>query len=202
MEMARRRFTIADGMILIAATACGLAWTGRVWRGFKLATPTPTGSWLWFCDRGELALVMTLPCLLFLTIAVAILRVRRPRPSWRRIARQPGMTALMAALLFLPVALPPIVLFADFSYQMRNPGKSFWVEDETWADLPIALFVFLMFAIPAPGIAVIVAWTMLAVQGRWRNEPSWIDRAGRVLGVTWILTGTGIAVMLVRQMLL
>lgn len=193
MEMARRRFTIADGMILIAAMAAGLAWTGRAWPGFsKSMTPTPAGTWLWFRTWGALVLLMSLPCLLSLTFAAAILRVRRPRPSWRRIARQPGMTSLLAALLGLVVALPPTVLSEDFSYQKRNMGKSFWTEAETWAELLGSLLELLALAIPAAGFAVIVAWTMLAVQRRWRNEPSWIDRAGRVLGVAWILTGAAL----------
>lgn len=196
-----RRFTIADGMILIAAVACGLAWARRVWPLFKLSSPTPTGSWLWFVDRGELVLFMTVPCLLCLTIAAAILRVRRPRPSWRRIVRQPGMTSLMTALLFLSVALPPIVLAVDLSYRKRNMGKSYWAEAQTWADLPSALIEYLVYATPAPGFAVIVAWTTLAVQRRWRNEPTWIDRGGRVLGVSWVLTGTVVASLLAGQMM-
>jgi hypothetical protein len=31
------------------------------------------------------------------------------------------------------------------------------------------------------------AWFVLAVSGRWRPEPSWIDRSGRVLAVAWIV---------------
>ena len=27
----------------------------------------------------------------------------------------------------------------------------------------------------------------LAVAGRWRAEPSWVDRLGRALGVFWVL---------------
>ena len=38
------------------------------------------------------------------------------------------------------------------------------------------------------GCAVLVAWTIQAIGGRWRPEPSWIDRAGRLLGAFWIMT--------------
>ena len=39
------------------------------------------------------------------------------------------------------------------------------------------------------GWAVAVSWLMLAISGRWRAEPSWVDRWGRVLGCTWIFIG-------------
>jgi hypothetical protein len=35
--------------------------------------------------------------------------------------------------------------------------------------------------------AVVVAWVILLLSGRWRSEPSWIDRLGRALGVFWIV---------------
>jgi hypothetical protein len=31
-----------------------------------------------------------------------------------------------------------------------------------------------------------VAWLILAVRRRWKSEPSWLDRAGRVVGIGWI----------------
>jgi hypothetical protein len=36
------------------------------------------------------------------------------------------------------------------------------------------------------GVAVASSWLLLLVSGRWRPEPSWIDRSGRVLGWIWI----------------
>jgi hypothetical protein len=39
------------------------------------------------------------------------------------------------------------------------------------------------------GWAVVVSWLTLALIGRWRPEPSWVDRWGRVLGFTWIVIG-------------
>jgi hypothetical protein len=33
---------------------------------------------------------------------------------------------------------------------------------------------------------VATAWLMLALSGRWRSEPSWIDRLGRIIGVFWV----------------
>jgi hypothetical protein len=36
------------------------------------------------------------------------------------------------------------------------------------------------------GFAILGGWVALVLSGRWRPEPSWIDRAGRIIGVTWI----------------
>jgi hypothetical protein len=36
------------------------------------------------------------------------------------------------------------------------------------------------------GFAVLGGWAVLVLSGRWRPEPSWIDRAGRIIGATWI----------------
>ena len=35
-------------------------------------------------------------------------------------------------------------------------------------------------------LSVAAAWVSLALSGRWRSEPSWIDRTGRVLGVYFL----------------
>jgi hypothetical protein len=33
---------------------------------------------------------------------------------------------------------------------------------------------------------VIGAWAVLALCGRWKPEPCWLDRLGRMLGASWI----------------
>jgi hypothetical protein len=38
-----------------------------------------------------------------------------------------------------------------------------------------------------PGLAVTVAWLTLALNGRWQPEPNWLDRAGRSLGLAWVV---------------
>ena len=37
------------------------------------------------------------------------------------------------------------------------------------------------------GGAVALVWLVVAGGGRWLPEPTWVDRAGRVLGVTWLV---------------
>lgn len=44
-------------------------------------------------------------------------------------------------------------------------------------------------------VAVVAAWTVLAVGRRWRSVPEWSDRLGRALGFAWVLFAV-IAVLL------
>jgi hypothetical protein len=39
------------------------------------------------------------------------------------------------------------------------------------------------------GTMIIGEWIAMGVGGRWRPEPTWIDRFGRFLGVSWIVAG-------------
>jgi hypothetical protein len=36
-------------------------------------------------------------------------------------------------------------------------------------------------------IAVLAAWLVLAIVGRWKPERAWDDRLGRLVGVLWVL---------------
>ncbi len=48
---------------------------------------------------------------------------------------------------------------------------------------------------PIAAACVLVSWTLLVLQRQWRCDRSWIDRAGRVLGVAWIGAGTFLGVV-------
>jgi hypothetical protein len=49
------------------------------------------------------------------------------------------------------------------------------------------------------GFAVAICWATLALGGRWRAEPSWIDRLGRIVGVAWMVMGVAAAYGLLRE---
>lgn len=196
MEIARkpatRRFTIADGMILIGFTAVGLAWTARVWRiASWMDKPPETWGQAWNWLVAFFALAM--PCLLFWTLAVSVLRMRTPRPSRRRITRQPGMTACLAATL----GLVPFVLIAIiFIWQEIKAGRA---GGDYWVRIPAGLLEMLEMGAPSIGLVVLIAWVLLVIQGRWRRERGWIDRAGLFVGVAWIVSGGVFGVVWVTQ---
>jgi hypothetical protein len=198
-----RRFTIVDAMILVASTAVGLA----LMRDYF--PDVLTGRWKVASKESGLGIVVSyiqhalfasLPCGTVGTIAVLILRLRRPRPRLRRLARQPGMVAGLATTVVLcKHMIDGLVRFTlgfltDVPSPVRLPNPPFMYNRSLTA-MPLPLPSFGQEVIRHPilndspysvGIAIGVAWVVLALSGRFRPERSWIDRLGRAIGVYWI----------------
>jgi hypothetical protein len=191
----RRRFTLVDAMILVAATAIGCAWMpwisqlteGEVsWSNFfekvDLFRSSDNASWT-LSDVPILAVAgiyfayLTAPLFMAWTLALIPIRVIGPRPRWRRLARQPGMMAACAAglaLVFQGLMIPLVMLIIP---QRLWPNLLELLE----AGMPLPLLFI--------GLAVSTSWMTLLVGRRWRAEASWVDRLGRALGVGWIALG-------------
>lgn len=189
-----RRFTIGDGMVLIAATAIGLAWASQAWRVFQ-TDDRAANPWDLVWRRTIDGVALALPCVLAWTLAWIALRLRRPRPSWRRVSRLPATTALMAAMLSLAVMVPFGGAMVANALMRERTGGAFWRE------LPAALIELLAMATPFVGFVVLISWLLLAVQRRWRCESSWIDRTGRALGMLWILAGSTVGAEILKRYL-
>jgi hypothetical protein len=103
-----RTCTILDATILVAATAVGLAivraFVADGWF-FRQEFPISHINFMTQCANEA-----SLPFLASWTLCFLILRLRRPRPRLRRLARQPGMAACSAAALLLIVPLMAIVI--------------------------------------------------------------------------------------------
>jgi hypothetical protein len=177
-----RRFTIADGMALIAATAAGIAVSSRVspdaWREPWSALST----WKAAVNFAAISITMAMPCLIAWTVAVPLLRMRDGLPRWRRAARRPGIAACLSVWLSLP-AVTAILL----GCQVYARGfERFW-DRLQGIGAPSLVMEVLIVASPMVGLSVAIAWGLQAIQGRWRAEVTWTDRAGRVLGTFWII---------------
>jgi hypothetical protein len=93
-----------------------------------------------------------------------MLRFERPRPPWRALLVQPGVVAGLAMVFGLFWGLGWIhILLPDRLDAISGP----WI---------------------AIGGSVAAAWLILALCRRWRAEPGWVDRLGRLLGATAIAT--------------
>jgi hypothetical protein len=145
--------------------------------------------------RGSLPAVTTL--IAPLTIAVLIMRMRRPRLRLARCFRQYGAAACGAASIVL--ALEIANAFLDL------PGRLDWsrlnVDFRLWeghsSSFP-ARTVYGALALSLgefPGLAVAGAYLALWATGLGRAEPRWIDRSGRALGWLWILVAVGVLVL-------
>lgn len=165
---AERPFTLLDAMILVASVALGLSVLRR-WTGPHLFAPF--GGSLSLSRRIHFLRQVLGILTLSWTPAALIVRLRRPRPPLREIARQPGLIASLAVTL----AALNVLLLPTPQY-LSAPRTYTWVQ--LALDVTNIRFV-------APSIAL--AWIVLAVTGRWQAEASWIDRLGRWTGVIWLV---------------
>ena len=96
------------------------------------------------------------------------IRLRRPRPRWRRLACQPGFVACVAAAasLLLCGLASLALLAADNLFIVRQ--------------LSIVSYASGMLLLRGG------AWLALVLGSRWRADPSWIERMDRSVGVLWI----------------
>jgi hypothetical protein len=173
----RRKFTLSDAMILVAATALALALMRH--RG-----PLDIESQRLYINilnqlRDNILTISFVAAMW--SLAGLVLRLRQPRPDVRFLTRQHGMVAFMAAAVVLAIRLINFgsvlsILVIDGAYFWPGMSALDW-DPELLRGIPSEI-----------GCAVAAACIIQATGGRWRSEPSWIDRMGRILGIYWIGT--------------
>jgi anti-sigma-K factor RskA len=93
-----RRFTLVDGMVLIAAVGLSLVLVRDYWnqRGPQIVFQTNAAPAMWsattFWRLTTLATATFAPIAVALSLALWLLRLRQPRPAIRETFRQPGTT--------------------------------------------------------------------------------------------------------------
>jgi hypothetical protein len=184
-----RRFTVSDAMVLVAATALALVGVRYYWPswppelGFRGAY-RHTAKIIIYTNLMTIIkynlYILSCPAAAW-TSACLALCLRRPRPTLRHLTRQPGAVACAAAVVVLAIRL---INFGSVVSILAVDGAY------PWSGLSLLdMYIFDLQKIPSEiGSAVAAAWVVQAVGGRWRPEPGWIDRMGRVLGVFWVGT--------------
>jgi hypothetical protein len=167
--VAPRRLTLLDMMALIAATAVGLALASALQPRYRDLGEATRFVALPFALQlhgaaVELTVALTAPLFASWTLALTVLRLRGPRIV---PIGSPGPAACVAASLVLMAGVP-------LNLMMYTPPGHPWV---------LALWTSGSWA----GFVVIAVWVVLILRGQWRPEPNWIDRAGRVVGLYWIV---------------
>lgn len=173
-EVARcRPFSIGDMCVVVAASAfsvlAGQAWIPflkRVFHSYPIGQFTSVSTaWNFLKTRPEIALglplfggLVAMSFVFIWSIAYAVMRLRKPRPPLGHLITQPGVAAFLALGVGIGLMLIDTLLKTP-----RLLGS-----------------LALAGAVPMTG-------AVLALRGRWRPEPGWIDRFGRVLGVCWCL---------------
>lgn len=178
------KFRVIDALMLIAAVAIGLAWT----RHFQHCeaggesypdTEGPGGPVPPFRHAFELAnwwVVSLSYCMAVVTIAVLVLRLRGTPPKrLRALTRLPGLVAAGAVALTVMGDLAYSATEVLIGVMSGRPHES------------LLQFTYLYVSGQNAGVAVAVAWALLAASGRWRHEPGWLDSTGIALGIFWLL---------------
>lgn len=161
-----RRFRIVDGMILVAASAASAA----------IARPYMTEFlWEWAMPSINRTLVTTdRPVMVAVSMAMItllVLRLSRPRPPIRELARQPGFASCAAATFGFATGL--VRLGCNFAFD--------------WDSFENRSYQLVAMTITHPALGTVPgAWLALLISGRWKAEASWADRMGRLLGAYWI----------------
>ena len=179
MRTPARKFTVLDGMVLIAAT--GIAFVPIrlfLWENWhfpeELSVPE-----IW--RMGLEINVSLVPLALSLSMALWLLGMKKPRPNLRRVYRKPGMAACTVAIVYAILSSTGYVVFLHFSHALDRGV----FEDDNSTMLWIRIGMQPAFLV---GGAVVSVWIVMGLGGTWRAEPSWIDRAGRALGIYWVST--------------
>jgi hypothetical protein len=173
----QRSFPYRDALGVTVAAAAGLAFA----RFMADPAPDPTLGLpaehaAWRIARAAWAIALPV------TAMVAALWLVGPRQ--RRVAGPvpPGVAASFAALT------ASLVNFATAAHYLADPYL--------WSSPQIAKVWLAWLRDPrSPGAAVAAVWLVEAIDRRWRPEPTWIDRAGRGLGVFWLAAALALPVL-------
>jgi hypothetical protein len=119
-------------------------------------------------------LMVAVPLAILGTLAGLALGLWPPRPRWRRRLARPGVVACLASAASWPIAG---AFMAGYHHVLRETPWGGW---RAWDFDAYALATF-------GGFAVAAAWATLALNRRWRGEPNWPDRVGRLVGSAWVV---------------
>jgi hypothetical protein len=112
---------------------------------------------------------------------VLLLAFLPPRPSLRRLMRQPGFVAGLAVAFSL---LNPAMTLVGRLVLGLLPAPAMRLGSfETWIRSTLAMISYPTELGPLVGLAWLVQW----LAGIRRPEPAWIDHVGRFVGWSWIV---------------
>ncbi len=167
--MERRRSSLSDGMILIAATAIGLA----LMRSYFQSVDQVSGGGSRFYNA-PLNVLSVGPMLMTWSFALLFLQLRQPGLPLRRIARTTGFGASCATACVI------ILHFSELGIEaMLYPTRSTLISNP---------FCITFVGIPSRvAYAIIPVYLLIALSGRWSRSLDWRDRLGKFLGWCWIV---------------
>ncbi|WZO96183.1 hypothetical protein EP7_003167 [Isosphaeraceae bacterium EP7] len=179
---ADRGFRLTDAMVMISLAAIGLAMAVKPYEGMDRQMIIVIGgfdarAWSFARYYGSLAY----PCITPLTLALPLLALRRPRPPLSRLFLRPGLGGCVAASVAL---------------LLRGlESLPHYLADMGWHQGPIEPWVLTGEKV---GYSVLGVWAMLAVAGRWRIGPGWLERVAILVGSLWAAGAVGSVAVVLR----
>jgi hypothetical protein len=189
-----RPLHLSDTLILMMALCLALAWDrGRFidptrWISLppsslpKTLFPSTPGWPLTLTTYLINGVELLPPFLITVSLAVLVLRLRKPSPVRRWLFWQPGSSSCAVASVAL-VAAGSLYLISYLVSYLSGGVPSAFLARRIHEDL---MPENLTAAATAIGYGVAGTWIALAAKRRWRPEPGLIDRLGRLVGAGWI----------------
>jgi hypothetical protein len=216
--MARLRrggFRVQDAMIAIAAMAFGLALVRVEWQPIlalagrlEHANRSLGGGRLYEVTRVVIKRVLLVSTAAICPLMVMLLLIARRRDRrakfWR--VRRPGAVACLTGTIVLSCelvhqSLTPIsdiqLIRVHTKYVPNSVTPYFellgwnlgpFIARRNWIVIHDPWATTVLWTSRHTGLVVAGAWLALILARAWRPEPSWSDRAGRMLGVFWIVS--------------
>ncbi len=210
MQRSRRSiYRLHDVMIAVAFTAIGLTWVQTEWDAirhragvirewsYRPLRPIDANA-LYRSVRSVVATGLYVMTGVASPWAVYLLyRSRRPGRTWRfgRV-RRPGSVACVAVTIVLTFELLHATASPDGRHRRLNvvhrPDiqaveiRHWNIRPRTPRERDDPFFNMLNGMSRHAGLVVAGAWLSLILAGAWRPELTWVDRAGRAVGVYWI----------------
>jgi hypothetical protein len=167
-------------MILVAAVAAACALARARWAGAKShslpALPGLEPEWHGIYRINEYTSLFGI-VLFCMTVAVFLLRLKKPRPSVPRLASYGGFLATAVVTLTSPFYF--LRQMTAYATQSNSPA---YFKTELMMILSDGRA-----AADFAGPTILTAWLSIALARRFRKGNGWIDRAGLVIGVCWLI---------------
>ena len=200
-QKASRSFSLFDAMILLAATAFGMAGSRTIlFLGGWLDLDRPTGGWTVVSALNALARAVWLSQSFLAAWAIGLLALtlRRSRPRLRQLFLQPGFVVCIATVLGMIKGT--LELLARWLLFSITKDEDWWlinthVVNNPWVSVPLGAWFrihdYLINESEYIGFGIVLAWIILAISGRCRTQRTWLNRIGMILGVLWIVAAVG-----------
>ncbi len=173
------RFTVLDGMILIAATGVGIAWTRAYFEGHLRPTWNARGA---LPQRHALnAVLAALPLLACWSVGLFACQLRGGRWQVAETIRRASTLAPVVISALLLAELTLMLLVRGIGLAIPNWDANFRLAQ------PSALSYLLAFRLAGAGLIVGLARIIRACFPPSVGPVDWIDRLGLVAEAAWIL---------------